>query len=62
MRERKLPLSDLVPWYLAQKRLPTVREVCDHFGVSISTANARMIEAEAKGLIERRTREDAWAK
>lgn len=59
---RALPLSELVPWYNAQERMPTVSQVCAHFGVSRSTAYARLIEASTAGLIKRRTVEDRWAR
>lgn len=61
-RTRKLPLSDLVPWYNAQSRIPTVTQVCEHFGVSRETAWSRICDAEEAGLIKARRRaEDAWA-
>lgn len=60
--ERLLPVEDLAAWWNAQERIPTVAETREHFFVSQSTAYARIIEAEALGLIERRTREDAWSK
>lgn len=57
-----MDMTKLAEWYNAQERRPTVRQVARLLGCSPSTAHSRLLEAQAAGLIERRTLADRWAK